>query len=110
MIIRLEFASFVPYNTLRVFLSNPIGTCLCSSGAKNITPTHIKENVYVSFWHIDDKSLIHFFGGKVSIYALRTYTGVKDVKILQFEKNISSDDISFRLTSDEIKELLTPFF
>lgn len=109
MIIRLEFASFVPYYTLREFLRNPKGTCLSSSGAQNITPAHIKENLYVSFWHIDDKALIQFFGGKVTVNALRTYLGVIDVKILHFDKVLSSDDINLRLTPDDIKELLTPF-
>jgi len=109
MIIRLEFASFVPYFTMLMFLKNPKGTCLSSSGASNITPQKLKDNVYLSFWHIDDMALKHFFGGKVTIHSLRTYPGVVDVKILQFEKDITSDDISFRLTTEELDELLTQF-
>jgi hypothetical protein len=92
-----------------MFLHNPKGTCLSSSGAQNITPEHIKENIYVSFWHIDDIALKRFFGGKVTIHSLYTYQGVKEVKILQFEENITSEDINFRLTRAELDELLTPF-
>lgn len=109
MIIRLEFASFVPYSIMLEFLRNPKGTCLSSSGARNITPQKLKENIYLSFWHIDDKALKDFFGGKVTIDALRTYPGVKDVKILNFEKKITTEDINFRLTRDELDELLAPF-
>jgi len=105
MIIRLEFASFIPFNTVRIFLHNPKGTCLVSSGARNITPENIKENVYVSFWHIDDKALKQFFGDKVTIHALRTYPGVRDVKILHFQKDLTTEDINDRLTD----ELLAPF-
>ena len=108
MIIRLEFASCIPFNTVSMFLHNPKGTCLTSSGAQNITPEHVKENIYVSFWHIDDKALQYFFGGKVTIHSLYTYPGVIGVKILEFEKNITSEDI-MRLTSAEIDELLAPF-
>jgi hypothetical protein len=109
MIIRLEFASFVPYLTMFMFLKNPKGTCLSSSGARNITPQKVKDNIYVSFWHIDDKALKYFFGGKVTIHSLRTYTGVVDVKILKFEKEITSDDISFKLKPEELDALLIPF-
>jgi len=109
MIIRLEFVSFIPFNTVRMFLHNPKGTCLTSSGARNITPEKIKENVYVSFWHIDDKALIQFFGGNITIYSLYTYPGVRDVKILNFEKKLTTEDIQHTLTRDELDELLAPF-
>jgi hypothetical protein len=109
MIIRLKFASLIPFNTVRIFLHNPKGTCLVSSGAQNITPENIKENVYVSFWHIDDKALKEFFGGKVTIDALRTYPGVRDVKILDFEKDLTSEAIHYTITRDELDELLAPF-
>ena len=109
MIIRLEFASFVPYFTMLMFLKNPKGTCLSSSGARDITPQKLKDNVYISFWYIDDIVLKGFFGGKVTIHSLQTHPGVVDVKILQFEKDITSDDISFRLTTEELDSLLIPF-
>jgi hypothetical protein len=91
-----------------MFLHNPKGTCLVSSGARNITPEHIKDNIYVSFWLIDDKAQKYFFGGKVTIDSLYTYPGIIDVKILKFEKKLTSEDI-MRLTSAEIDELLAPF-
>ena len=109
MIIRLEFASFIQFNTIHMFLNNPKGTCLISSGARNITPQHIKHNVYMSFWHIDDMALKYFYGGKVTIHSLRTYPGVLDVKILHFKKNITTEDIHDKLTRAELDELLAPF-
>ena len=108
MIIRLEFVSFIPFNIVRMFLRNPKGTCLVSSGAEDITPHHIKDNVYISFWHIDDTALIKFFGGKVTIHSLRTYPGVSDIQILKFEKDLKNEDI-LRLTRAELDELLAPF-
>jgi hypothetical protein len=109
MIIRLEFASFVPYYRILRFLQNPKGTCLLSSKARNITPQKIKDNVYVSFWHIDDMALKYFFGGKVTIYSLWAYPGVLNVKILKFEKEITTHDLSFRITTEELDALLIPF-
>jgi hypothetical protein len=109
MIIRLEFASFIPYITILHFLQNPKGTCLLSSKASNITPQKLKDNVYVSFWHIDDIASKYFFGGKVTIYSLWTHPGVLNVKILKFEKEISSDDIYYKLKPEELDALLIPF-
>lgn len=109
MIIKLEFASFVAYNTVLMFLRNPKGTCLSSSKARNITPQELKDTVYVSFWYIDDMALKYFFGGNVTIYSLQTYPGILKVQILQFEKDITSDDINHRFSDDEITQLLLPF-
>jgi hypothetical protein len=109
MIIKLEFASFVPYNTVLMFLRNPKGTCLSSSKARNITPQKLKDNVYISFWYIDDMALKYFFGGNVTIYSLQTYPGILKVQILQFEKDITSDDINSKFTDADISELLPPF-
>ena len=109
MIIKLEFASFIPYNTVLMFLRNPKGTCLSSSKARNITPQKLNDTIYVSFWYIDDVALKHFFGGNVTIYSLRTHPGIIKAQILQFEKNVTSDDINHRFSDDEITQLLLPF-
>ena len=75
MIIKLIFAYNVNPEYIRLFNQNPMGTCLSSSFAKNITPEHIitKYGLYLSFWRINNNALIKYYGNKVSIYSLNTY-------------------------------------
>jgi hypothetical protein len=100
------FDKIIAKKTLHNFYKNPKGTCLCSSTAENITPSKIKElTEYVSFWYINDNSLIKYYGDKVCINALITYPGIKSVNVILSDKTIIYNEV----TQNELYDILLPF-
>jgi len=111
MIFKLEFSPYIDDTVLRNFFDKPKGTCLDSSSAINITPTEIQKEkgLYLTFWLIDDNVLVKYYGEKVCINSLCVYPGVKSVIIIPLEKHMTSHDIKFRLSEEEVNSLLLPY-
>ena len=111
MIFKLEFSPYMDDTVLRDFFKNPKGTCLDSSSARNITPSEIQKEKghYLTFWFIDDDVLVKYYGEKVCINSLFVYPGVKSVTIIHVEKKISSNDIKYSMTDEDIYSMLLPF-
>jgi hypothetical protein len=95
MLIKLIFNNNLSSDYIKNFYKSPKGTCLNSSFASNITPKKIinEYGLYISFWHIDNIALIKYYGNKVSINSLMTFTGIISVKVIS-EDNIIFDDLS----------------
>lgn len=111
MIFRLEFHTCIPCEILRDFFKNPKGTCLASSSAVNITPPQIQKEkgLYISFWHIEDDTMIQYYGNKVCIVSLTTYPGVKSAYPVLSHKKISYDDIDYNISAKDMYEMLLEF-
>jgi len=112
MIIRLKFFNYVDEFTLLKFYENPKGTCLASFSATNITPRKVRSEYpgrdKLSFWHIDDRALDTFYGGKICLSSLYTYPGVESCKNIVELHDITHIMVTW-LKDDDIYAMLTPF-
>lgn len=111
MIVRIEFNKNVAQSALEDFFRNPVGTCLSSSSAINITPNLILNNhgPHISFWHLNDEAQIQYYGNKVSVNSLITYPGVIYANIILSDKHLTLDFIQDKLSEEELTNLLLPF-
>ena len=106
MIFLLKFNNIIDSYKIDQFYKNPKGTCLDSSSAVNITPKKIIDQygLYISFWDINNDTLIRYYGKKICIYSLITYPGIISVKILP--ENII---LTYKMSQEEIYNILYPY-
>jgi len=110
MIILLKFREVEDLHSVRKFLEKPEGTCLDSLSAKNITPQKIviENGLLVSFWYLNDETLIQYYGGNISINSLITYPGIIAANIILSEKQMPSNTLDV-MTEEDIYQILLPF-
>ena len=110
MIVRIEFNRNVAESTLQEFFRKPVGTCLSSSSAVNITPNLIlnKYGPHISFWYLNDETQIQYYGNKVSIQSLTTYPGVIHANVILSDKDLTLDFIQDELSEQELADILLP--
>jgi hypothetical protein len=111
MIVRIEFNRNVAQSVLEDFFRNPVGTCLSSSSAVNITPSLIlnKYGPYVSFWHLNNEAQIQYYGNKVSVNSLITCPGVIHANVILSDMDLTLDFIQYKLSEQELTNLLLSF-